>query len=92
MAATVGPAGTLRTRAPVPACRHSALERLAHRAEPLGADVVDGRTGRSAGPPARVGEVGGVDELVDVVAGAENRHGRPSAIQSNRIPKIPSRP
>ena len=52
---------------------HEALERLAHRAEPLGADVVRGRAGARGGLDRGVGEIVGVDELVEVVAAAEHR-------------------
>ena len=52
------------------------LQCLAHGAESLGADVVDRRTGTLGRPAAGIRQVGGVDELVDVVAGPEHRHGR----------------
>ena len=91
MAAAVGPAGRLRTR-PGAGVLAQCLQCLAHGAETLGADVVDRRTGTLGRPSAGVREVGGVDELVDVVAGPSTGTDAPSAIQSKRIPKIPSRP
>ena len=52
------------------------LQCLAHGAESLGADVVDRRTGTLGRPAAGIRQVGGVDELIDVVAGTEHGHGR----------------
>ena len=78
-----------RPGAGVPAQR---FEPLPHRAEPLGSDVVDGWTRALGRPPARVGEVGGVDELVDVVAGAEHRHGRAVGDPVEQDPEDPEPP
>src|SRR2546421_12246482 len=52
------------------------LQRLAHRPELRRPDVVDSGPLAGGGPKARVGEVGGVDELVAVVSRAEDVHGR----------------
>ena len=48
------------------------LKRFAHRPELERPDVVRRRSGTICGRQARVGEVGGVDELVPIVAAAEH--------------------
>ena len=52
------------------------LERLSHRPELGRADVVDGRALMSRGAQTRVGEIGGMHELVVVVAVTQHEDGR----------------
>ncbi len=52
------------------------LQRLAHRAELRGADVVDRRPRPVRRTHARVGKIGGVHELVAILATAEDEHRR----------------
>ena len=51
-----------------------ALQRLAHRSEPVCPGVEDRRSARGAGADAQIGEIVGVDELVAVRAVAEHEH------------------
>ena len=69
-----GPSAASRRVLPVRGVGAQRLERLAHGAEALGADVVDGEPRPRRGADARVGQVVGVDELIEVVAVAEHRN------------------
>ena len=72
ISAAAGLAGSDRTREPVPAWSAQRLQRLAHRAEAIGADVEDRRRRRAPSADAHLGEIVGVDELVAVGAVAEH--------------------
>ena len=76
---SAGPMGTSLTLDPVPAWRQRASRTSAHGPVTVGAYVIYRGPGSLASPDASVGKVGGVDELVDVVALTEHRDVVPGA-------------
>ena len=72
--------------------RAQRLQRLAHRAEAVGAGVEYRRAGDVGGEHAHIGEIVGVNELYRLSPEPRTKMSAPSATHSNRMPKMPRRP